>query len=132
LTQPEELITKQKIRSEMLERAKEISQEMTPAESILWSRLKANRLKGFHFRRQQIIEPFIVDFYCHATRLVVEVDGDVHAGREAADRERSDWLENQGLRVIRFTNREVLDEVVVEIVAVCREGNPAYGWDELQ
>jgi very-short-patch-repair endonuclease len=94
----------------------------------LWAALRSRQVEGLKFRRQVPIGPFIADFYCHAARLVVEVDGDVHAGREAADRERSDWLKSQGLRVIRFTNREVLDhldEVAAEIVRVCGEKLPS-------
>jgi len=80
---------------------------MTPAECRLWEELRANRLEGWHFRRQQIINGFIVDFYCHKTGLVIEVDGLIHQGQKMADTERTEILSAQGLRVIRFTNREI-------------------------
>lgn len=83
----------------------------TRAERILWQSLRANRLNGWHFRRQQIIEGFIVDFYCHLAGLVVEVDGAVHADRAGYDTERSHILESLGLKVIRFCNEEVLDKL---------------------
>lgn len=108
----------------LLQRARELRASQTPAETRLWAALRSRQVEDLKFRRQQVIGPFIADFYCHAARLVVEVDGDIHARQEAADRERSEWLEEQGLRVIRFSNREVLeylDEVVVEIVRVCGE-----------
>ena len=61
-----------------VERANELRREMTAAERRLWNCLRANRLAGLHFRRQQVIDGFIVDFYCHASALIVEVDGPVH------------------------------------------------------
>ena len=119
----------------LLERARQLRVNQTPAETRLWAALRSRQVEGLKFRRQVPIGPFIADFYCHAARLVVEVDGDVHAGQEVADRERSDWLESQGLRVIRFTNREVLEmlnEVVAEIVKVWDESNPTCGRDGLR
>jgi very-short-patch-repair endonuclease len=71
------IIPGQHVTKEKLQRAKELRREMTPAEKILWEELRGSKL-GVHFRRQQVIEGFIVDFYCHKTGLVVEVDGDVH------------------------------------------------------
>jgi len=64
---------------------------MTPAEKILWKELRTNRL-GVHFRRQQIIQGFIVDFYCHRAGLVVEVDGDVHDLQTEEDERREKVL----------------------------------------
>jgi hypothetical protein len=57
--------------------ARQLRRSMTVAEQILWERLRSNRLQKMHFRRQQVIRGFIVDFYCHASRLVIEVDGPV-------------------------------------------------------
>ena len=70
------IVTEQKVTKEKQQRAKELRHDMTPAEKILWEELRANRL-GVHFRRQQVIAGFIVDFYCHKSALVVEVDGDI-------------------------------------------------------
>ena len=84
---------------------------MTPAERRLWQHLRANRLGGWHFRRQQIIDGFIVDFYCHKAGLVVEVDGPIHQQQEFEDHERTQALSGHGLKVIRFTNREVFDDL---------------------
>ena len=73
----------------------------------MWTRLRAGRLERIHFRRQQIIEPFIVDFYCHQAALVIEVDGSVHLDQEEYDRQRNYDLQMLGLRVMRFSNTDV-------------------------
>ena len=112
------IITGQKISPKKLERAKELRREMTPAEIQLWQRLRANRLDGWHFRRQQIIDGFIVDFYCHRAGLVIEVDGPIHQQQKIEDVERAKALSKRGLRIIRFTNQEVmnnLDQVLRQI-----------------
>ena len=75
-----------------LQRAKELRRDMTPAEKILWQELRANKL-GVHFRRQQVIEGFIVDFYCHKAALVVEVDGDIHDLQQEEDARRERFWE---------------------------------------
>ena len=79
---------------------------MTAAEKMLWEELRANRL-GVHFRRQQIIDGFIVDFYCHKASLVIEVDGDIHDLQQEEDARREKVLSALGLRVIRLKNDEV-------------------------
>ena len=92
-------------------RARQLRRAMTAAESILWRELRGNRLGNLHFRRQQVIEGFIVDFYCHAARLAVEVDGVVHKSRSAADRERDQVLAARGIEVRRYGNSEVEDRL---------------------
>ena len=72
------IITGQHVSPEKLERAKEFRRHMTPVEAKLWQHLRADRLEGIHFRRQQVIDRYIADFYSHQTGLVVEVDGGVH------------------------------------------------------
>ena len=79
----------------------------TPAEKIFWQELRANKL-GVHFRRQQVIAGFIVDFYCHKTALVIEVDGDVHDLQQEEDARREKVLSEMGLRIVRFRNEEVV------------------------
>ena len=69
------IIIGQRIDPAKAQRARELRRRMTTEEKALWQRLRANRLDGFHFRRQQVIDGFIVDFYCHAASLVVETDG---------------------------------------------------------
>jgi very-short-patch-repair endonuclease len=95
---------------------------MTPAEMRLWLRLSRRQLAGLRFRRQAPLGPYIVDFFCPERKLVIELDGDHHGhdGTAARDAERTAWLERGGLRVIRFTNEDVmrnLDGVYDAIVA---------------
>jgi len=85
---------------------------MPPAEALLWQELRDNKL-GMHFRRQQIIAGFIVDFYCHSAALVIELDGGVHRSREqsGADLCRAKVLREMELNVVRFKNHEVMKEL---------------------
>jgi very-short-patch-repair endonuclease len=106
------------------QRAKELRHEMTTAEKLLWSKLRAHRLDGLHIRRQHPIDRFIADFYCAPSKLVIEVDGDVHAELEQVtyDAEREAWLVANGYQVIRFTNEDVLRRlsgVLEAIYAAC-------------
>lgn len=100
------IIPGQHVTKEKLQRSRELRREMTPAEKILWQELRANKL-GVHFRRQQIIQGFIVDFYCHRAGLVIEVDGDVHDLQKEEDERREKVLSEMGLRIVRFGNDEV-------------------------
>ena len=100
------IVTNQRVSKEKLQRAKELRRDMTPTEKILWQELRANKL-GVHFRRQQVIQGFIVDFYCHKAGLVVEVDGDIHDLQREEDARREKALSELGLIVIRFRNDEV-------------------------
>ncbi len=103
-----------------LERAREFRRDMTRAEEILWQELGGNRLGGLHFRRQQVIDGLIVDFYCHAAGLVVEVDGEIHRGRRAYDTERNRALSRRGLKVIHVQNAEVMRDVRAVVVWIAR------------
>jgi very-short-patch-repair endonuclease len=89
--------------------AKKLRANTTPHERILWRALKELPLEGTHFRRQAPIGPYVVDFFCPAKRLIIELDGGHHNEDEEAqrDRLRQDWLEKEGYRVVRFWNSEV-------------------------
>ncbi len=102
-----DIIIGQRVASEKVERAKAFRRGQTPAEQALWQRLRRSQLHGLHFRRQQVIDGFIVDFYCHAAGLVVEVDGPVHEVQTTADEERDSILQGRGLTVLHVTNGEV-------------------------
>lgn len=104
------IVHDQKVTAEKLQRAKELRREMSPAEEILWNELRGNKL-GVHIRRQQIIAGFIVDFYCHKAALVIEVDGDIHDLQQAEDKGREKSLAELGLRVIRFRNDQVINDL---------------------
>ena len=98
---------------EIKERAKALRKRMTTYEKILWQVLRKNRLRYFYFRRQHPISRFIVDFYCHDLRLVIEIDGGYHASAEQQenDSNRTAEMENFGLKILRFTNKEVIENI---------------------
>jgi very-short-patch-repair endonuclease len=105
-----------------VQRARDLRQAMTPAETRLWAALRGNRVRGLHFRRQQVIAGFIVDFYCQAAALVVEVDGAIHAAQADYDAARDAILIAQGLHVLRIPNADIardLPGVVARIAAAC-------------
>ena len=101
--------------------SRRLRSEMTESERLLWSRLRRKQLHGTQFYRQKPIGGYIVDFYAPAARLVVEVDGSQHQDNIHAqnDVHRDESLKGQGLRVLRFTNLQVLQELdsVVGVVA---------------
>ena len=105
------IVTGQKITQEKLNRAKELRQEMTLAELCLWNQVRANKLGGWHFRRQQIIDGFIVDFYCHKAGLVIEVDGPIHRKQKNEDAERDEVLSDRGLYILHFSNHIVMNNL---------------------
>ena len=105
------IITGQKITREKLKHARELREEMTPAELCLWNRVRANRLGGWHFRRQQIIDGFIVDFYCHKAGLVIEVDDPIHRKQKSEDTERDKVLSDRGLHILHFSNQTVMNNL---------------------
>lgn len=110
-------------------RAKSLRRPMTPPEARLWTHVRGHRLHGFKFRRQHPIGPYIVDFYCAAARLAVEVDGRVHDHPDRAlhDAQRTRWLAAQGVRVVRIAAvdvRDELDGVLAFVVRVIRERLP--------
>src|SRR5215471_840383 len=102
---------------ELLRRAAELRRHMTPEERIVWQELRGNRL-GVHFRRQQPLAPYIVDFYCHQARLVVEIDGSPHRQQQGYDRLRDAYLARFGIRVLRLANHSVRDDLPSVIYAI--------------
>ena len=92
-------------------RAKEMRRNPTKAEALMWEELRAHRLDNLKFRRQHLIAPYIVDFYCAACSLVIEIDGGVHDDRKTYDQSRTDYLESLGYCVLRFTNEEVVEDI---------------------
>ena len=100
-----------------------LRRNMTDAENRLWSKLRRKQLKGHQFYRQKIIGKYIVDFYCPKANLVIELDGGQHyseTGR-AKDRTRDDGLTEMGIRILRFSDREVFENIggVMERVWSC-------------
>ncbi|PIZ57040.1 DNA methyltransferase [bacterium (Candidatus Torokbacteria) CG_4_10_14_0_2_um_filter_35_8] len=102
-----------------------LRRDRTKAEAILWSRLR-NRQLGYKFRRQYGIGKYVVDFCCPSVKLVVELDGGIHNSPEQAikDRRRQKFLEDLGLRVKRYLNKDVasnLDDVLKDLFKVCKD-----------
>ena len=97
--------------------ARELRSNLTEAENALWQKLKKNQL-GVRFKSQHPLYKYIADFYCHKAKLVIEIDGEYHRKQKEYDVDRSHDLEQLGIRVIRFSNSEViedLDQVVSKI-----------------
>ncbi len=95
------------------EYSRRLRKEMTDAEKALWSRIRGKQLKGYQFYRQKPVGNFIVDFYCPKANLVLELDGGQHytEGGKEKDRRRDDFMRNIGLRVLRFSDREVFESI---------------------
>ena len=98
--------------------AKQMRKEATPAEQRLWKHLRTKQFGGFKFRRQHLIPPYIVDFFCAAHRLVIELDGESHIGKEVYDAEREQFLTQQGLTVLRFWDTEIYENLQDVLAAI--------------
>ena len=107
-----------KLDLQLLEFAKTMRSNATDAENLMWQLLRAKRFMNLKFRRQHVIAPYIVDFYCHELGLVIELDGSQHGTDDAIeyDTERTKFLEVLGLKVVRYWNHDVLGrtDVVLE------------------
>jgi very-short-patch-repair endonuclease len=109
-------------RPAILANARENRRALTPAETRLWSALRARQLNGLKFTKQFVLGPYIADFACRSARLAIELDGDSHAGREAYDARREAFFTGQGYRTLRFWNAEIfdnLDGVLRDIEQAC-------------
>ena len=97
----------------ILKIAGDLRKKMTPAEKVLWHKLRNRKVKGFRFRRQHPIHEFVVDFFCYEALLVIEVDGKVHKipYQKERDIERTRILKSFGLTELRFSNEEVMSEI---------------------
>ncbi len=89
-------------------RARQLRQSSTDAEKKLWTLLRRRSLGGWKFRRQEPIGPYVADFVCRRAKLAIEVDGGQHAANRVSEQIRTRFLENQGFRVLRFWNHDVL------------------------
>lgn len=95
------------------ERRKSLRGNLTSAEATLWKSLKRKQLEGRKFRRQHSIENYIVDFYCPSEKLIIELDGAYHLNfaQQNKDQERDDRLKTLGLKVLRFENKLVFEDL---------------------
>jgi very-short-patch-repair endonuclease len=92
-------------------RALELRNTMTLAEQVLWEELRKKEIYKVRFKRQHPIGIFVVDFYCHKYKLAIEVDGDIHLSEDVMEHDdgRSHDIEKLGIKILRFTNKEVLE-----------------------
>ena len=102
--------------SQTLAFGRELRRRGTAAERLLWNLLRAKRFQGFKWRRQHPQPPYVLDFYCHAASLVVELDGGQHTTE--SDKTRTRQLESKGLTVLRFWNHQVLNETEAVAMAI--------------
>jgi len=107
-------------------KAENLRNNLTVAEDLLWQALKGNKVNGLKFRRQHPVHLYIADFYCHKLKLVIEIDGTYHNSKnqKLLDLNRTNDLESQGIKVIRFSNQEVennLKEVIEKIKEISKE-----------
>ena len=115
-----------KIDAQLLEFAKVMRSNATDVESLMWQLLRNKRFMNLKFRRQHVIAPYIVDFYCHEIGLVIELDGGQHGtdGAVEYDAERTQFLEALGFRVVRYWNHDVLgntEMLLEDLWNVCNE-----------
>ena len=97
--------------SERREFAPALRKHPTRTEDILWAQLRGSRFEGAKFRRQVPVDRYVLDFYCHAAKLAIELDGKQHEWFADYDETRSDVLQRLGVRVVRFANEQVRDEL---------------------
>ncbi len=93
--------------------SQQLRKNMMDAERRLWTRVRGKQLKGYQFYRQKIIGNFIVDFYCPNAKMVIEIDGGQHYTEEGKeeDKMRDEYLVSVGLRVLRFSDRDIFDNI---------------------
>lgn len=98
------------LRGKLYTVARQMRRDPTPAEDLLWQHVRDRRLAGMKFYRQVPVDRFVVDFYAPKAGLIIEVDGAIHHKQVAADQERDQILSGLGLRVLRFSNDQVLEQ----------------------
>lgn len=111
-----------------LSNARELRKNATECERLLWQHLRAHRLQGYKFKRQQPLGLYIADFVCFEARLIIEADGGQHAEQAEYDNRRDNWLQSQGFTVLRFWNNEIMgnmEGVVERVLAVCKANSPS-------
>jgi very-short-patch-repair endonuclease len=104
--------------------AKQLRKTLTPAEQHLWQALRGGKLAGLKFRRQHPVGNFILDFYCAAHKLVVEVDGGIHVTQIKYDTARTTELETHGYTIVRFTNEVVLHQLETVLAEILQALEP--------
>ena len=114
--------------SQLRTRARELRNNPTDAERVLWGQLRFWQLDGYKFRRQQPLGRYIVDFVCLEKRVIVELDGGQHAQQASLDAQRDRWLRDEGFTILRFWNHDVLKDVgaVKELIYKTLQSTPYF------
>ena len=121
---PREIIPGQIVTEDKRRFARQLRREMTPQERRVWDTVRGRKLGGYKFRRQQVIDGYIADFYCDRVGVVLELDGEIHDSQVEYDTHRDKVIASRGLTVIRITNDRIdreLSTVLSEVLNVCRE-----------
>jgi very-short-patch-repair endonuclease len=106
------------------DRARSFRRILTLPERTLWAMLRRNTA-GLHFRRQHPLGPYVLDFYCAAAKLCVEIDGPVHAEQTERDARRTAWLKGQRIRVLRFSAEDVMERSAAVLAAIMQAAPPS-------
>jgi len=112
-----------KYRNDLKQSSRILRHNMTDAERALWLRIRNKQIKGCQFYRQKPIGRYIVDFYCPKPKLVLEIDGSQHYESEnkEKDKTKSQYLESEGLKILRFTDLDVLKNIDGAVERICNE-----------
>ena len=121
----DEFGSERRTRKSILSAARELRQNATPAEKMLWKCIRKKALNGLKFYRQAPIDRFIVDFYCPAKKIIVEIDGSVHQEQDQHeyDLERESELKSMGFRILRFSNDDVFNHLAEVCANITKECN---------
>ncbi len=111
-------VSSKSLRERALEIARQYQKAPAPSEALLWEGLRARKLDGWKFRRQQPIGPFLFDFFCPSARLVVEVDGPINESQREADENRRALLESLGFRFVRVSSTQVETDLPSALAAI--------------
>ncbi len=104
--------------SQLIIQARVFRKNPTTAEALLWFQLRKKHLNGLKVHRQHVMHTFIVDFYCPAAKLIVEVDGPIHQDQVENDKEREEYLQALGYHIIRFSNDEVIQNIELVLTGI--------------
>ena len=130
----------QRVTDKKLHDAWDLRKNMTQSETLLWERLRNRQCGGFKFRRQQIIEGFVADFYCEQAQLVLEVDGGIHNSKEVKENDihRETVFKARGITTFRFTNGEIENDIdnvlhrIADLSETFRKPSKLSAWEKLR
>ena len=105
--------------------SRNLRKNMTDVERMLWAKIRGRQLQGFRFRRQHPIGSYIIDFICLELKLIIELDGSQHMGQQQYDMKRSQWLQSNGFKIMRFWNSDILDDLDGVMQAICMHLPPS-------